>query len=136
MVSPFEVYLVMQLDSINALFGWLAGASALLAGGWLFAVAMTTDFDFQASKEEKKVRLDAAKKFSFRALLFGVVCLVAAAFLPSTKTAAAMILLPALTSKEVTEPLSREAGELYGLAKAALRNVAEREPKPEPKSED
>jgi hypothetical protein len=134
MVSPFEVYLVMQLDSINALFGLLAGASALLAGGWLFIVAMSTDFDFQASKEEKKVRLDAAKKFSFRTFLFGVACLVAAAFLPSTKTAAAMILIPALTSKEVVEPVATEAKELYGLAKEALRGLAER--KPEPKSED
>lgn len=133
MVTPLEVYLVMQMDSINGLFCMLAGGAVALACAWLFVATVNADFDLKATKEEKKVRLDAAKKFSSRGLLFGVACMVVAAFLPSTKTAAAMILLPALTSKEVTAPLSREAGELYELAKSALRNAANKpEPKPEP----
>lgn len=125
MVTPLEVYLVLQLDSIKALVCWVSGI-----GAFGTAVASIAGFFAHAEGDEVGTQvLRFARKF-FIVAIFGLFVGVA---LPSTKTAAAMILLPALTSKEVTEPLSREAGELYDLAKSALRNAASKpEPKPEP----
>lgn len=57
------------------------------------------------------------------------VLLTVNAFLPSTKTAAAMIVIPAVANNEA---IQREAGELYGIAKDALRELAKPD-KPEPK---
>lgn len=136
MVTPFEVYLVMQLDQINvaaAAFGILAGA-----GGCASAIICTTSARDQwpwdkEPLEDRISRFDGYSRLSRRVAFAGAASLLVAVLLPSTKTAAAMILLPALTSKEVTEPLSREAGELYELAKSALRNAANKPaPKPEP----
>lgn len=122
MVSPFDVYLVMQLDSIGSMFLFFA-----LVGSFVAVVLCLF-----GSIEEEPAVLSWGRKVA----AFAILSTLASGLLPSSKTAAAMILIPALTSEEVVAPVSAEARELYGLAKAALRNVAEREPKPEPKSED
>lgn len=118
MISAWDVYLVMQLDSIRAALFVICGlgvTSALFVAGPMAGIA---DWDEKKSMRRK----------STRALIACVVGLLFGAVIPSSKTAAAMILVPKLTSPEVVQPLSKEAGELYGLAKEALRNLAEDRP--------
>lgn len=57
-------------------------------------------------------------------LSISIPLLIIGTLLPSSRTAAAMIVVPALTSKEVVEPVAGEAKELYDLAKEALKNLA------------
>lgn len=115
MITAWDVYWVMQLDSIIVL-----AALAMIVGGVAGAV-MT----LYGTVEDEP----AAARMGKRALAVAAVAAVVMAFAPSSKTAAAMIVLPALTSEAVTEPLAKEAAELYGLAKKALAEVAEGDPK-------
>ena len=133
MVTPFEVYLVLQLDSINAFL--LGVGMPALIGGAVAAIAFAVNARNQYSwdKEppaDRLARYAEYAKSSRRFAYAGIAAVALSVIVPGTKTAAAMIIIPALTSKEVTEPLSREAGELFELAKEALRNAAS---KPEPK---
>lgn len=113
MISSFDVYLVMQLDSIrNALFGACFLGFMVIVWQWI-------EQNYSGMKWSVTV-----------VLLIGAIH----ALMPSSKTAAAMILVPAMTSEQVTAPLTAEAKELYALAKQALVNVAQKpaeEPKPE-----
>lgn len=119
MITPFQVYLVMQLDSINATLTFLsillglAGLFCLI----FFLVALVHEDDAIASSFRRVMKPVLISFFSL---------LTITTIIPSSKTAAAMIVLPAITSDKVTEPLTAEAKELYGLAKSALSNLAEK----------
>lgn len=131
MITPFEVYLVMQLDTISnvSLF-------ALCILGLTFAILSgTAGMMYADGDKEDSAALKRVLRKIFPYLL---VSLMVSTFLPSTKTAAAMIVLPALTSDEVVKPLGNEARELYDLAKQALKKAVDgstTEPKVE-KSDD
>lgn len=136
MITPFEVYLVMQLDTIlngliriNILLG-----IALIA----FSIAGMAHSPGEHARAENKPSMDAlaSKYFLFarKAAIALVLAITINSLLPSSKTAAAMIILPALTSKEVTEPLAAEGKELYALAKQALRDAVDAKPEPKPET--
>lgn len=122
MVSAFEVYVVMQLDSIRAFFIGAAVISGGLGAGFLWVAALD-----ECDKEPWAPKL---KTKGTRLASWCVAALLCFSVTPSSTTAAAMILVPALTSDEVVEPVGREAAELYGLAKKALTNLAEDRPEP------
>ena len=110
MVSAWDVYWVMQLDSISA--GITAMAILWPIVGCLGSMVLsdyTKDVHWPAC-----VGLCMAVLFGFAAML-----------IPNSKTAAAMIVLPAITSDAVLEPVGKEAKELYVLAKQALSKVAQ-----------
>lgn len=111
MVSAWDVYLVMQLDTIGAaavVMTIVVGAFAALIGSFYLC-------------EREQVWPSVLLFFLWLPLP------LTATFLPSSKTAAAMILIPKLTSPEVLQPAGAEARELYDLAKQALRKVAQDE---------
>jgi hypothetical protein len=118
MVSAWDVYWVMQADSIGIALGMLSffagvGVVVLMLFGWLA----------KSDCNSEGIGIAMHRHLRWVLPLFAV-SLVSAALLPSSKTAAAMILVPALTSEQVIEPAGAEARELYDLAKQALRNVA------------
>lgn len=108
MISAFTVYLVMQADAIG-FSSCFAGCCFGLIGAllWLFGM------DYENEKQEKIGRALA---------IFGVLTFVAGVLIPSTKTATAMLIVPAITSGEVIEMATPEARELYDLAKGALKS--------------
>lgn len=109
MITPFEVYIVMQADDVkNALEG-LAGLSLLTAGCLVV---------FSSLAEEALV----VPKKSTALLIFGILCGVTSSLVPSTKTAAAMLVVPAIVNNE---RLQKEASELYQIAKKALKEAVE-----------
>ena len=130
MITPFEVYLVMQLDSISV---FLFATTILLGISLLISFLIgAINSDMYTEETVKRGKAQMARTLKFVPLL---VCLgFSSALIPSSKTAAAMIILPALTSKEVTEPLAAEGKELYALAKQALRDAVDaKDTKTEPK---
>lgn len=131
MITAFEVYLVMQLDRIsNGLTGLIAAFIILAVILALFG-AMVRDMHTEGTdtyETGKKMHQAIPKIGASLVVLIGV-----NALLPSSKTAAAMILLPAITSKEVIEPIAGEAKELYGLAKQALKDMVNEGKEPENK---
>lgn len=123
MISAFEVYLIFQLDSIkDAVTG--VGVAALCA-----AVGATVYGLIGASDEEPWApRLLRWAKVS--AVVAALSLLVSAAT-PSSRAAAAIVILPAIANNET---IQREAAEVYDLAKDALRKLAtSSEEKPEAK---
>ena len=129
MISPFEVYLVMQLDSVSC------AVNVLGVGGLIVAAVLTvfnaasqfdaSQFPYLCDKEERKIAWAGRSKARKQVLILAVPMFLLGGLIPSSKTAAAMIILPALTSKEVTEPLASEGKELYALAKQALRDAVD-----------
>jgi hypothetical protein len=150
MVSAFEVYLVLQLNTILTvlyiLAGVLSSGAAVLFVVWLVNHNnCTTEAAYDAYgrklggySEEYKAKYDAywnsikavLKKLSIAAVVTTLLSIT----VPSSQTAAAMIIVPALTSKDVVQPLTDEAKDLYALAKGALKKVIEADP--EPKTEE
>src|SRR5690606_27484916 len=99
----------MQLDSIGI---------GLVFSGTVFVVASVAMFAYVA---------DVHQRVSAWGVILGLVGFGmwgANMFLPSSNTAAAMMVLPAITSESVVQTVAPETRELYELAKDALRSVA------------
>ena len=119
MVSAWDVYWVLQLDSIVQVFIGLALASACMVVGCGIGIIESYGDDEAAWRGR-----------AFKAAASFVFFLLATGLTPTSRTAAAMILVPKLTSPEVLQPVGAEAKELYGLAKDALRRIG-KDDKPE-----
>lgn len=125
MISPFEVYVVMQLDTVKSAALGVASLTGF-ASIFLVGLAISSKIDAEAEWRTDASKAASAKlsetvgKLSRKVMATFALCVAATAFLPSTQTAAAMILVPALTSKEITEPVGAEAKELYNLLKRGL----------------
>ncbi len=107
MISPWEIYWVMQLDAIRC-----ASVVVCVLGGTGLLLAHTMAFDsYDEERSMKRVKCAAP-------LL--LIPMLAATFLPSSKTAAAMIVIPAIANNE---RFQAEASDLYDLAKQGLKKI-------------
>lgn len=116
MISPFEIYLVMQLDSVR-LTALLIAVFAGIAIGPVLMSASDRAF-------KRPVRVIGA------ALTIFALSVGASALLPSSRTAAAMLVIPAILNNE---KIQDEAGELYQLAKQGLQRIVADEKQSEDK---
>jgi hypothetical protein len=118
MISAWDIYWVMQLDSISAALSWLAISGSLIVGpaALYAAVLRSMPFSDRDAEKGKATHSLCAKWTPYIAAAF-----LLATLLPSTKTAAAMLVIPAVANNEA---IQREAGDLYGIAKDALRELA------------
>lgn len=122
-ITPFDVYLVMQMDSISDIFIVLScifGALAFI--GLLAYVPLSDKIDENGMKRHFK-----RVKVAF--VLFIMFC-VTSSLIPNTKTLAAMYILPKVANSEfVNETMPTEARELLDLTKEAIRsNLIEKKP--------
>lgn len=132
MITAWDVYWVMQLDRVGDGFG-VTGCMSLIFGliGTFFCLAHKNSIWGTEAKTAKGL-LPYMKGL----VLLGLFNSAVSVFLPSSKTAAAMIVLPAITSDTVVEAVAPEARELYTLAKDALRGLGEKETQPVEKNKD
>lgn len=121
MVTADQIYWVMQMDTI--ILGLVLLGLLLFFGGMMFA--------FGYGEEGYTGSAVFCAFLSF----MGFLMLVSTMFLPSTKTSAAMIVLPAITNDKVVDTVAPEARELYELAKDALKNMGAKDAKKEPAEE-
>lgn len=115
MITPWEIYWVLQLDSIRACLVTVAVLSGPVAALTLFIGAMARDC--MDLSDESWAR---AKRMVKRLTVTLCVSLALASLLPSTKTAAAMIIVPKIVNSLT---IQHEAGDIYNLAKQALRDA-------------
>lgn len=124
MISPWQIYLVMQLDSIRDLFGGIAISlifGSVVIGAFVLMHASDDEYSWNIDRKDDRKNKRAGFVRAIRiAFPFAAVCLFAQAVIPSSKTAAAMIVIPAIANSEV---LQKEAGDLYQLAKQGLREL-------------
>lgn len=129
MISAWDIYWVMQLDSIGgavfvlALSAFIAAVVLLIMGGCnAHEVPEEWGSDVYRIKAQRALArapalIGAGKRLAFLAAFLAI----AVALTPSTKTAAMMLVIPAVANNEA---IQREAGDLYGIAKDALRELA------------
>lgn len=126
-MDAWTIYWILQLDSINC-FAIFAGTGASLACvvavfARIGSLSLAEIWQDMPDSREYKRYMAAANgdmKLIKPAALVAVVMLGIATFLPSSKTAAAMVVLPAIVNNET---IRKESGELYDLAKQALREA-------------
>ena len=123
-MNAWTIYWILQLDTVVDALTVAASMSGMAAGGLYLFSAMHKAEDSYSWNEPK-----AGDRATFRALLLKrakpvaiVACLLAVAvtLLPTSKTAAAMVIVPAIANNET---IRKESGELYDLAKQALRDA-------------
>src|SRR5574337_1039443 len=129
MITPFEIYWILQLDSINAMLTFLAFVSGIVMSvlfivSAIMASSNPDEWSFPGWKEGAERNLKRApvvRKYAFRVLIFVFApALSLATLMPSTRTAAAMIVAPKIINSPTVQ---HEAGDLYKLAKQALENA-------------
>lgn len=110
-ISPLLIYFVFQADNIVNLFivlTLLSSACALVTGV-VFGLSDTDDDVHDRTKIMACVSLPVA-------LLFGA----GVAFMPNSKTVAALYVIPKLVKSDVTKQLTGDAQRLYKLGIMAL----------------
>ena len=135
-MNAWTIYWILQLDSINSSLSLAATIATCFTLGLAVmylahSLADPTRWSAPENKASAQKSLDMAPgvgKFAVRMLLFAMLPLwTAATLIPSTKTAAAMVVIPAIANNET---IRKEAGDLYALAKQALREaVTDEKPK-------
>ena len=137
-ITPSTIYWLTRLDEFSFLFGIVfvcivIGALVNVIGGFVALDSASTDQLYNRperlaeSKHNIKVRFGRAVKLALVALLVGVIN----SFIPSTKQAAAIIVIPKIANSEIVAEMGDTAKELVGLAKAWLIEL-----KPQPKTEN
>ena len=137
-ITPSMIYWLTRLDEFGILLGIIFACVVIVAianvvGGFIAMDAVSTDQLYnhperlEEDKHNIKVRFRRAVKCALAALL---VCVVNS-FIPSTKQAAAIIVIPKIANSEVVAEMGDTAKELVGLAKAWLIEL-----KPQPKTEN
>lgn len=125
MITAWQIYWVMQLDSIGLAFG-LIGIAGLGFTGGAFAFGCMNKSSSRIFPELDSSMREAATgaaqiAFARKALIPAILLFLVGAFIPSTKTAAMMLVIPAVANNQA---IQHEAGDLYGIAKDALRELA------------
>lgn len=112
-MNAWTIYWILQLDSIGrGLTGLYVAAGLVTAITVMFGAFAMID-----GEEDLKKRCDLLAK------RLGAACValfVVSIFVPSTRTVAAMVIVPAIANNET---IRKESGELYDLAKQALRDA-------------
>lgn len=116
MISPFTLYLILMLDNIKGALVALLFASALPAVICFIVTIVNSSCEYKS--EEKYFA--AGKKGLKICVPLMVFALLTQALLPSSKQAAAIVIIPAIANNENVQ---REAGELYQLAKQGLKQL-------------
>ena len=137
-ITPSMIYWLTRLDEFIFLFGIVFVCIVIVAlvnviGGFVALDSASTDKLYNRperlaeSKHNIKVRFGRAVKLALVALLVGVI----SSFIPSTKQAAAIIVIPKIANSDIVAEMGDTAKELVGLAKAWLIEL-----KPQTKTEN
>ena len=139
-ITPSMIYWLTRLDEFRILLGIIFACVVIVAitnvvGGFI-AMDMAHDNRVMSYGNKNEVPSDEARmrtRFT-RAAKFGIVALligVANSFLPSTKQAAALIVIPKIATSEIVAEMGDTAKELVCLAKSWLIEL-----KPQSKTEN
>lgn len=118
----FEIYLILQLDSVRIALSLIAGSLFVITCSAARSFSDETGRFIPNQDDVKR----AAKRF-YRCAGVLVATVLLTALVPSTRTAAAMFVIPYLTSEEFVVPASAEVREIIDIAKEALRASVEQE---------
>jgi hypothetical protein len=122
MITPFNLYMIMQLDNIRcAMIIPIVILILLTVAGFIMMMSNIIDSDIPEKQFSDPWHI-LGKKIFRRAGLGSAFVLALLAFLPSSRSAAVIVVLPAIVNNEA---IQKEAADLYQLAKDGLRRLVE-----------
>lgn len=114
MINAFELYCILKLDDICTTLVVLAFVTGV--------VFLPTLIIAYANEIESKKLESLSKNILF---FFTVPAMLISSLCPTTKQAAAMIVIPKIATQENIEYLNQESKELYSIAKEAIMDFVE-----------
>lgn len=130
-MSPFLVYLLMMADDVKSVFGFLSVvlgfATIVCFAGRALSASMVYESDIREQSRDWRTWQTWIGFGKLAPWLFGVAIAIST-FMPGTKTIAAMIVLPKITTPQAIDTMSKESRDIYDLAKKALANLADDKP--------
>lgn len=121
-ITPFEMYWLTRLDGISTFF--VTGASIAI-GGLILGLILLPIFAIDFEDLVPILKQNIGKAF----VVFSIFC-CGAVFVPTTKEAAAIIVIPALVNSDITkEKVPEVLNGIFSLAEAWMKEL-------EPKKED
>lgn len=142
MINAWQIYMVMQLDSISA--------ALVVVSIALVIASIVAAFKYDYAKSLREIWADGRNSYGSqeynkydasvrsagrtfkKAIIISATSMMLAALLPSSKTAAAMIVIPAIANNE---RFQAEAGDIYKLAKQGLQKLVADEQDKKPATE-
>jgi len=110
-VTPFEIYLICQLDDLKAVLCTIAVLGTVIGTVSSIAILSCEDADDIPKSLKRGANILAC---------LGILCIGLAVATPSSKTMAMMKVIPAIANNE---DVQGECKELYGLAKQGLKEL-------------
>lgn len=118
-ITGWEIYLLMRLDGIRNVCVSIGIFAFVFAFLFIFISFMMQEPDDTPSTKE---RLVASRKFGWLLSIIGCVFTVVGMFVPSTKEAIAIYVIPKVMNSEfVNNKLPKETEELYTLLKQYIK---------------
>ena len=105
-ITPSMIYWIMKLDDIQCLF-------FLIAVGAFVACIVSAFISLDDG--------ELAKRVVGRSMIVLIVSLIIGTFVPSTKQAAAMYVVPAIANSDALEKVINDPGDLYNIGVNALK---------------
>lgn len=127
-ISPLEIYFISLVDKIDALSQVIIFLSSLAGGAFLFFWIIGKAESYKTEEDEKTL------KKLWKCFKFAITCIICSTlintFTPSSKTIAAMYLIPAIVNNEhIQNSTSNALKMLEGLTKEWLEDFIKKEPK-------
>lgn len=116
-MNAWDIYWVLQLDSIS---GFLTFLSIVSGFAWFFSFTFGIMADPESCDASDARIIRKLRSVSKVCISVFIASSISATLLPSTKTAAAMYVVPAIVNND---HIQHEAGDLYKLAKQALKQA-------------
>lgn len=132
MITPSQIYWLAKLDDIRSFFtdGFLSGiilASVII--GAIASALLTIVYPMSCCDTDKEISdtVKQARNMSYGVLITGVILGIVtnfiAAFIPSTKQMAAIVVIPRIANSETVSELGDLGKDLVGLAKEWVEEI-------------
>jgi len=113
-MSAWTVYWLFKLDDIQCVF---LVASIIIGISFIIScLNYAANYEYQ---HYRKKNMRIVRHIGYTLLICATIC----TFIPSTKTMAAIIVLPRIASAENLDVVSKDAGDIYNLAMARLKDA-------------
>lgn len=132
-INPWLLYLVLQADSIKSMATHLSMWASVLTvvvlvawGGYILVCTMEAATSYSSSRAEEYLRRRAValRKWGVpgAVVVLASGLSLASSMIPTTKSAAMLLVIPTIANSEVVQA---EARELYDLAKQGLKELVD-----------
>ena len=122
-MNAWTVYWLFKMDALQIMFflpALILGISVIIA--WVIFCVFGASGD--VDEDDLKKWVPGLKMVT----AIQVFCMIVCTAIPDTKTMAAIIVLPKIASAENLQTVSKDAGEIYGLAMQRLKDAIGEQP--------